>query len=510
VHIREESPYVLWIDAICINQKDKDEKIEQIRLLPKIFQHARRTLAFFGSDDRSHDAVRTLLQISHKCDSSRSWLEDLGNVPKRWRNLSMPAVNDPIWREIKCFFNRTWFQRAWIIQEAVAAPTVTIVCGKWKADWEDIALALDVIQREPNISDDITASWEPFALLSTLREREARGLQRLPLLRLLERFHYVESTLKPDRYFALLGLAEDGNRPEFEPEYDDTVAFSTLACRYGQVFVEQGNGIHLLRKAGIAGRKADDLDPLPSWLPDLTVRQNNRLLDLLDRGVACNASKGLQEHIEWHSSNKLVKVKGCFVDEIVQVSKHSNGQGPKQWIKYFEEIDAMVDDAHRDSRPDERHVLKVHVPIAGAMSLGEISIEDSYEAFRHRLKKSRWKSADKLKHDISKTGSSELDSMRGGVMTWQEKSMHYEELLRGNIAGWRFVVTERGHCGIVPSGVKTGDKVCIIGGGDVPFIIRRSVGAHQFQLVAGCYIHGMMRGEALKFLRTVTDLIPLV
>jgi hypothetical protein len=128
VHLREKSPYVLWIDAICINQKDNAENTDQIRLLPKIFQYARRTPAFLASDDDSHDVIRTLLQISYKRDTSRLWPGNLGDVPKHWRNLSKPAMNDPVWQDVKFFFDRTWFRRAWIVQKAVAAPTVTIVC----------------------------------------------------------------------------------------------------------------------------------------------------------------------------------------------------------------------------------------------------------------------------------------------------------------------------------------------------------------------------------------------
>jgi hypothetical protein len=40
------------------------------------------------------------------------------------------------------------------------------------------------------------------------------------LIVLLENFRHVESTLRQGRLFALLGLASDGNKVEFEPDYD--------------------------------------------------------------------------------------------------------------------------------------------------------------------------------------------------------------------------------------------------------------------------------------------------
>ncbi|KAH7401306.1 hypothetical protein BKA66DRAFT_564959 [Pyrenochaeta sp. MPI-SDFR-AT-0127] len=492
----DDSPTVLWIDAICINQNDDKEKTRQIRLLPEIFQHATRTLGFLGSDGRSNDAVQALLQIRAKLDTYNEWPKGLKAIPKSWEKDSKPRSDDPIWQEIKDFFDRTWFRRAWIVQEAVAAPTVTLVCGKWSVDWEDLHLAMEVVQQEPRLPADITASWAPFSALSSLRESEARQ-HRFSLLTLLTTFHYMDSTLKRDRFFALLGLASDGDEEEFAPTYGAT-SFATIACRYGRAFVKQGKGMHLLYRAGIAGRSDDGLVRFPSWLPDFTVKQSNRLLDLHHHGIVYNASKGFEEDIECRAWNML-RVRGCIVDEIVEVSKHSNGQGPKQWVKYFAEIDDMVDALYGDSQPEQSHNMKVQVPIAGALSLGEVSIEDSYAAFRHGLKKARFKSAKQLKLRQSEASTpSAFNVLQGRVMTPREKSKQYESLLKNNINGWRFIVTKRRHCGIAPSGIKAGDFVSILGG-TVPFILRGSRMHREFRLIAGCYIHGIMNGEALAF-----------
>lgn len=288
----EESPAVFWIDAICINQIDDKEKIQQIRLLPEIFQHASRTLAFLGSDRRSDDAVETLLQIRAKLDGSRAWPKGLKQVPESWKNESKPCSNDLVWQDVKRFFDRTWFKRAWIVQEVVAAPTVTLVCGKWTVDWEDIHLAMEVVQQEPHLPEDIAASWAPFSTLSSLREWEARQ-RRFSLLRLLDTFHYMNSTLKRDHFFALLGLAADGDKQDFAPQYG-TTNFASIACQYGRAFVKQGKGARLLQKAGIAGRSVDGQTRFPSWLPDFTTKPKDRLFDLHDRGILFNASKGVE------------------------------------------------------------------------------------------------------------------------------------------------------------------------------------------------------------------------
>ncbi|KAI4605611.1 hypothetical protein J4E83_010503 [Alternaria metachromatica] len=501
----KQNAAVFWIDAICINQIDDSEKIQQIRLLPQIFQQASRTIAFLGSDRRSDDAIETLLQIRAKLDKSEEWPKELKKVPESWQHESKPRLEDPIWQDIKVLFDRTWFRRAWIVQEAVASLTVTFVCGKWIVDWEDIHLAMEIVQQKPHLPNDITASWAPFSTLSSLRELETRQ-RRFSLFTLLDKFHYMQSTLKRDHFFALLGLASDGDEDGFSPRYG-SIPFVSIAVQYGETFVKQGKGAHLLRRAGIAGRSDTARTRFPSWLPDLTARPRDRLLDLHDRGIIFNASKGVKEDINTSKGVRgdifgrdFLEVNGCIFDDIIEVSKTSNGQGPKQWVKYFAEIDDMINALHSESLPEYRHDLKVQVPIAGALSLGELSIEDSYTAFRQSLKKARFKSAKQLnlrtsRAPISKTSS----SIQTGVMTMQEKGRQYEELLKTNIAGWRFITTKRKHCGIAPNGVRVGDVISVIGGCDVPFVMRGSRKFMEFRLIAGCYVHGMMKGEASKF-----------
>ena len=69
-----------------------------------------------------------------------------------------------------------------------------------------------------------------------------------------------------------------------------------------------------------------------------------------------------------------------------------------------------------------------------------------------------------------------------------------------------FAITEKGYMAIVPPGTKEGDMVCLILGGQVPFVFRqfqtsdidRSRKEQSYALVGECYVHGMMDGEGLS------------
>lgn len=61
------------------------------------------------------------------------------------------------------------------------------------------------------------------------------------------------------------------------------------------------------------------------------------------------------------------------------------------------------------------------------------------------------------------------------------------------------MTTTDGRCGIAPSGVLPGDKVGILSGGKVPFLLRKGfLPWGGIFLFGQCYIDGIMFGEAVK------------
>ena len=65
------------------------------------------------------------------------------------------------------------------------------------------------------------------------------------------------------------------------------------------------------------------------------------------------------------------------------------------------------------------------------------------------------------------------------------------------IAGRRLAVTDKSYIGLVPTTTRRGDKVCVVYGFTVPFILCRK--AEHYSLVGDCYIHGLMQGEIFKW-----------
>lgn len=60
-----------------------------------------------------------------------------------------------------------------------------------------------------------------------------------------------------------------------------------------------------------------------------------------------------------------------------------------------------------------------------------------------------------------------------------------------------FLITERGYLGLGPMTLEVGDIVCVLLGGNLPFILRRQEN-DEYRLVGESYVHGLMDGGAMQ------------
>jgi hypothetical protein len=107
---------LLWIDAICINQADLDERIAQIKIMRQIYQRAHSVLIWLGDDDGDGGtAIELLSRIGQKLRSRQGEIAMPANSAIDEIGVSAP------WYSLAFFFSSPWFQRSWVVQECVAS-----------------------------------------------------------------------------------------------------------------------------------------------------------------------------------------------------------------------------------------------------------------------------------------------------------------------------------------------------------------------------------------------------
>jgi hypothetical protein len=131
VHLRRNNCHrFLWVDALCINQYDLEEKARQIRKLHKTFKRARQVVVWLGQE-----ALHTQLAITWMCSfrlqQIAGYNSDVG-VDQLATLCDLHAVLEGLTDLLK----RPWARRIWILQEVYSAKSVAVQCGSSEIAWE--------------------------------------------------------------------------------------------------------------------------------------------------------------------------------------------------------------------------------------------------------------------------------------------------------------------------------------------------------------------------------------
>ncbi len=124
LHLRKRGLTTLWVDFLCINQTDLQERASQVHQMKDIYQRAYVVMVWLGDGNKSSSqafyAFHGMLEHLDWQDKVPSWVfnpDKMAQDPKKWR-----AISDILYNP--------WFRRTWVIQEVLAARQAFILCGK--------------------------------------------------------------------------------------------------------------------------------------------------------------------------------------------------------------------------------------------------------------------------------------------------------------------------------------------------------------------------------------------
>jgi len=122
----------IWIDAICINQADHEEKMVQIQEMNRVYKQATKVWVWLGitkHQDRIPDALRFLENL--RDEKSRRRDQNIDDIYAKLYFETLkekPALSHLVYND--------WFGRLWVLQEAGLAKEVTFLCGDSECSWE--------------------------------------------------------------------------------------------------------------------------------------------------------------------------------------------------------------------------------------------------------------------------------------------------------------------------------------------------------------------------------------
>ncbi|TPX13396.1 uncharacterized protein E0L32_006126 [Thyridium curvatum] len=140
----------LWVDAICINQSDLEERSAEVHKIGDIYARASGVISWLGKPDsrQLHVALGGVCQVAKAlADSQENEVlgKGLAFLKQQYGHSQNPEV-DNLWEAISSFSKDKYWTRVWIVQEVVKARSSTFACGSVTARFEDI-LVVDSLLR---------------------------------------------------------------------------------------------------------------------------------------------------------------------------------------------------------------------------------------------------------------------------------------------------------------------------------------------------------------------------
>ncbi|KAH8764113.1 heterokaryon incompatibility protein-domain-containing protein [Hyaloscypha sp. PMI_1271] len=218
-HLRsEEHELTLWIDALCINQNDLQERGSQVSRMSAIYGIAKEVMVWLGpADEDSKLAIDFIQHNFHPSSGPR-----VKDIPMD--ELLVEASELELWAIAK-IMSREYWHRVWIIQEIFRARLVTVHCGHDTMRWSSLSKFFRYLSRQPEQAELIKRQGDRQKyerLLEACRSpakslTEHRTSQKHCLEDLLKAYKSCRSSDPRDKVYALVGLAQRKFRMDSEP-----------------------------------------------------------------------------------------------------------------------------------------------------------------------------------------------------------------------------------------------------------------------------------------------------
>ena len=501
---------LLWVDQICINQDDLQEKNQQVAIMGTIYQRAWTTLAWLGEDaDNSSDALDTLLATR---DALQTYPDGKPLDVEDFKRFNLPAPNSPKWLEVGKLMSRPWFYRVWIMQEVVLSHRIIIMCGAKCVSWADLSMFTycmsdnDLAQHLPR--------WGPFHeedespesgcirvnTIEGIREYNIGTPSKTPFLSGLVEGRGAQATNPRDKVFAIMGMTRDLMYPKYSDPIIDIYVEAALKI------VTTPFGIDLLCCV-------DHLHPTPSqpsWVPDwATPRQTASLGYYAKHHDIYRASKKpyweMQLRTETTEKGAALAIVGIIVDTITEVGMISEDPDLKDMLvpgtptsHFILAGIELANEACQASSLTKSTIFETfwQTLVAGKGPSNYVRAPDEYSPIFALLFNSATGRSPSFPDQPSDSNKRRLTlenlKVRSPARTYRDMQVAMKSATKKRRLG----VTEKGYLGLYPRGANIGDEVCVFIGACVPFVIRKLGSRNEYQLVGECYMHGFMDGEA--------------
>jgi hypothetical protein len=127
---------ILWVDALCIDQGNLDERTSQVDQMRYVYSLAQRVVVFLGDSCEGSDIAMDFIESMVADPNLHFWTKLEPHVTIQGISWSSHNLQDALCT----FFSLPWFSRTWTVQEYALAHEVVFRCGRRLLDRKDLRL----------------------------------------------------------------------------------------------------------------------------------------------------------------------------------------------------------------------------------------------------------------------------------------------------------------------------------------------------------------------------------
>ncbi|UKZ90839.1 uncharacterized protein TrAFT101_005838 [Trichoderma asperellum] len=500
---RPKQDQILWVDAVCINQADLEERSLQVRLMRQIYTQASWVALWVGDASTAVDEESGLplsdlgmdfihdfaVEIAERTNSGHA----LNEGPlyqefikdRRAFQYSESEVFAPRVRGVWDVFHRNWWKRLWVIQEVALATDPTLLCGLKAETFHNLKIVIKALIRSEQPVDVmefnslfIAHTFHQFHVrhmieTGTMGKISPPGIKALDILNATRN---TQASDPRDKIYGILGFfgppATDAENIFPDPDYTKPAA--ELYADVSRAIILNTKNLDVL--SSCYGFFKSTVPDLPSWVASW----NDTPVQYFD-GKIFNAAGSSTVVYEDCGDKLLMRIKGRHVDSVKLAGQIPDSIGYsneacielwRYWWKFASTLDSYptgetVTDVFKDTLCWGSHLDY------SRQQLGEN--KESFNTWLEIL-----------------TGTDDTDIAAKRIFNDGEP-FKYAHRATSVTWGRNMSITDKGYLAMVPIITKADDKIVIFQGSKLPFIVRTEDGTSK--LGGPCYVRGMMDGE---------------
>jgi hypothetical protein len=486
----------IWIDQLCINQQDNDERATQVAMMREIYRTCSSCLIWFGeldhdSYDYSEQDAEAVFDFFKLVATAKGPPSD-GDLPILFHDTNV-GRRARIAFEAFSMYGNPWWSRIWTIQEAIIPASALFVWGRLRLE-RDVVFRAALRLRASVMSRIFSAQFCKQRVLYIPIRGFLHYKNGEKPLNLMMRWRHRDSRDPRDKVYALLGLMPAHVLPSALRCSYDISASKLFQC----VTIDLMKRERGLRPFLGSTEMAHVTPDLSTWAIDFACsnRVGERQLKWWNhahRYKEFSAAGNLPLDLSVLENGNVLGLTGVLVDDVAHVYTF-----PK--IEDSEIVNNISILRAIEGARDLLHAFESTQTATSAYSNGQ------------KWETAFWRTlvGNVVMHEFprQRVDDHHEQSFRSLLQVLASDKQARQNILYESVCGMvlnnAFFITKSGNLGIGPPDIQPGDQVWIFHGGHVPFVMRKapecgiSHGHVKLLLVGDAYVHGVMDGEAVR------------